>query len=349
MASPLRIGDREIGAGAHTFVIAEAGVNHDGSVARAHDLVDRAADAAADAVKFQTFRSDALVAADAPRAAYQQGRLGSGASQHSMLASLELPLGAWRELQSHARERGILFVSTPFDERSLDLLVEMDVPAIKIGSGDATDLRLLRRAAATKRPVLCSTGMTTFGEIAVAIETIREAGGDLAILHCVSSYPAPADQTNLAVIPRLAGLFDVNVGYSDHTLGRLASIVAVALGACIIEKHLTTDRSLPGPDHRASLDPDEFATLVREIRDAEDMLGTGVKRLQPAEVEIQRVARRSLVYASDLDSGTLLAADHLAMKRPADGLPPSAEPIVVGRTLRRTVRRDQRVDIADLE
>lgn len=349
MSSRLLVGDREVGPGQPVFVIAEAGVNHDGDVRRAHDLVDRAADAEADAVKFQTFRADALVTSSAPRAAYQQGRLGADDSQASMLAGLELPLTAWRELQAHAADRGVLFMSTPFDEASCDLLVEIGVPAIKIGSGDATNTRLVRRAARSGRPLFCSTGMTTLGEVAELVSWVRGEKGQLALLHCVSSYPAPDGDVNLAAIRQLAELFDVPTGYSDHTLGRLASVAAVAAGACIIEKHLTTDRSLPGPDHRASLEPAEFGVMVKEIRAVEALLGGGMKAPRESEREVRAVARRSLAYVGDLAAGEMIAASDLALKRPGTGLGGALEGVVVGRRTRRAVRADTLVDLADLE
>lgn len=288
-------------------------------------------------MKFQTFQADALAATDAPRAAYQAGRLGEGASQHSMLKKLELPREAWRRLQAHATERGIIFLSTPFDEGSLDLLIELRVPAIKIGSGDVTNLRLLRRAAAAGVPVLCSTGMATLGEVANAVSCVREQGGSIVLLHCVSSYPAPESSANLRAIPTLARVFDVPVGYSDHTSGRRAAIAAVALGAVMIEKHFTVDRSLPGPDHRASLEPDDLKGLVEDVRAVESALGDGRKTPQRAELDTRAVARRSLAWTRDLPAGHTVGDGDLVAKRPAGGVAPDREDLVLGRRLRSAV------------
>jgi len=334
------IGGREVGPGAPVFIIAEAGVNHDGDVQRAHSLVDVAADAGADAVKFQTFQADALAAADAPRAAYQAGRLGDEPSQHSMLKRLELPHEEWSRLRDHARGRGITFLSTPFDEGSLDLLVKLGIPAIKIGSGDLTNLRLIRRAASAGVPILCSTGMATLGEVANAVAAVREASGSIVLLHCVSSYPAPESSANLRAIPTLARVFDVPVGYSDHTTGRRAALAAAALGAVMVEKHFTTDRSLPGPDHRASLEPDDLKGLVEDIRAVESALGDGRKTPRGEELDTRAVARRSLAWTRDLAAGHLVTEADVIAKRPAGGIAPDREDLVLGRRLRSAVHAD---------
>jgi len=324
-------------------------VNHDGDVQRAHSLIDVAADAGADAVKFQTFQADALAATDAPRAAYQAGRLGGDESQHSMLKKLELPREAWPRLQAHATERGIIFLSTPFDEGSLDLLIELRVPAIKIGSGDVTNLRLIRRAATAGVPVLCSTGMATLGEVANAVSAVRDQGGSIVLLHCVSSYPAPESSANLRAIPTLARVFGVPVGYSDHTTGRRAAIAAVALGAVMIEKHFTVDRTLPGPDHRASLEPDDLKGLVEDIRGVESALGDGRKTPQREELDTRAVARRSLAWTRDLPEGHTVGDGDLVAKRPTGGVAPDREDLVLGRRLRTAVRAGTFVRLDVLE
>jgi len=340
LAAAVTVAGREVGPGAPVFVIAEAGVNHDGDAERAHQLIDVAADAGADAVKFQTFQADALAAADAPRAAYQAGRLGDDASQRSMLKRLELPRELWPRLRDHARDRGLVFLSTPFDEGSLELLIGLGVPAIKIGSGDVTNLRLIRRAAAAGVPVFCSTGMATLGEVANAVAAVREVNGSIVLLHCVSSYPAPESSANLRAITTLARVFDVPVGYSDHTTGRRAALAAVALGAVTIEKHFTVDRSLPGPDHRASLEPEDLTGLIEDIRAVESALGDGRKVPRPEELDTRAVARRSLAWTRDLPAGHTVEETDVVAKRPAGGIGPDREDLVLGRRLRSAVRAD---------
>ena len=333
-------GRRLIGEGHPTFVIAEAGVNHNGDLGRALALVDAAADARADAVKFQTFRTDLVVTARAPQAAYQR-RNAPARSQRDMIRRLELSEDAHRRLKSRAERRGLVFLSTPFDAPSADFLFTLGVPAFKIPSGELTNLPFLRHIARFRRPILLSTGMSTLTEVAVAVAVLRRAGGtQLALLHCVSCYPARLKDVNLRAIETLAGRFGVPVGYSDHTMGTGASLAAVARGAVIIEKHLTLDRRLKGPDHAASLEPREFAALVQGIRDVERMLGSGVKAPAPAELSVARVARRSLVTAVPIPRDARITASMLTCKRPGTGLPPSTYDAVVGRRAARPLPAD---------
>lgn len=326
---------RTLGSGPGAFVIAEAGVNHNGELALARGLVDAAAEAGADAVKFQTFRAKDLVAAAAPKAAYQR-RQAPGETQREMLERLELGRAQHGELQAYARERGLVFLSSPFDPASVDLLVDLGVPALKLGSGELTNLPLLQHAARTGLPILLSTGMAFLAEVDVAARTILAAqpleARDLALLHCVSRYPAPLEHANVRAMVTLRGAIGapVRFGYSDHTPGAAAPAAAVALGACVIEKHLTLDRSLPGPDHAASLDPAGFAEMVRLVRDVEAALGDGVKGPQPGEDEMRLVARRSLHLRRSVASGEPVTVEDLAVLRPADGLPPAQLPEVLG-------------------
>ena len=350
---PVRIGDRAIGEGP-AFVIAEAGVNHDGDPALAHALIDAAADAGADAVKFQTFDPDALVTAGAPLAPYQaapeSGLDGRAADQREMLQRLALPLDAWPALQRHAVERGLTFLSTPFDEASAELLDRLDVPAFKVGSGDLTDIPFLERLARRGRPLLVSTGMATMAEVAAAVDAIAGAGAPpLVLLHCVSSYPAAATDANLRAIETMRRAFGIPVGWSDHSPGIEVAISAATLGAAVIEKHLTTDRSRPGPDHRSSLEPDEFRALVTAVRDVSATLGDGVKRPVAAEAEIARVARRSLHWTRPLAGGTTVGVGDVAVLRPATGLAPDRLGDVIGRRTARPVTAGAAVDAADLE
>jgi N,N'-diacetyllegionaminate synthase len=346
---PFVVRDRVLGEGP-AFLIAEAGVNHNGDLDLAHRLVDAAADAGADAVKFQTFRTDALVSEAAPKARYQVETTGGGESQRAMLARLELSREAHAALRDHAARRGLVFFSTPFDEASADLLDRLGVELLKVPSGEVTNLPLLRHLAAKRRPILLSTGMCTLEEVATAVDTLRAAGDPpLAILHCVSAYPAPAADTNLRAMDTLRARFDVPVGLSDHTLGIEIALAAVARGAAVLEKHLTLDRTLPGPDHRASLEPADFAALVRGARAIEAALGDGVKRPMPSELDTRAVARRSLVAARALPAGHRLTRDDIAIKRPGTGIPPADVDRLVGRTLGRGLASDELLDWTAVE
>jgi len=345
----LSIAGRRIGGDAPCFIIAEAGVNHDGSLEQARALIDMAADAGADAVKFQTFRSENLVSPQAPKAAYQEETTGAGESQLDMLRRLELPLDAFVRLKEHCERREVLFLSTPFDEDSLDGLDGLGMAAIKVPSGEVTNLPFLARVAAKGRPVILSTGMARLAEVDDAVRTLRDAGcGALAILHCVSSYPAAAVDANLRAMDTLAAAFGVPVGYSDHTLGLEVALAAVARGASILEKHVTLDKTLPGPDHRASLDPAEFRALVQGLRNVEAALGHGRKEPAAVEAEIAQVARRSLFLRRALEAGAIVTLDDLVALRPGDGIPPNLASQVAGRRALRPLTEGHRVAWDDL-
>ena len=332
------IDDRTIGAGRACFVIAEAGVNHNGDRARALALVDAAADAGADAVKFQTFVAARLVTPDAPKAAYQIAATGNDESQFAMLARLELSTDDHRALIARSRERGIMFLSTPFDEACADLLQRLDVAAMKTPSGELTNLPYLAHVARLRRPMIVSTGMATLAEVAAAVEAIESAGAPpVALLHCVSNYPAAAADVNLRAMGTLASAFGLPVGYSDHTQGIDIALASVALGACILEKHLTLDRNLPGPDHRASIEPDELRDLVRGIRRVEAALGDGRKRPAPSEAATAAAGRKSLVATRDISAGEALAGHDLTAKRPGTGIAPGLHSSVVGRRARTAI------------
>ncbi|MCL5884139.1 MAG: N-acetylneuraminate synthase family protein, partial [Deltaproteobacteria bacterium] len=263
----VKIEDRWVGEGHPCFVIAEAGVNHDGDIGQAMRLVDAAASAGADAVKFQAFKAEKLATPDAPKAAYQARATDASESQYRMLKRLELSEDDHRKLSDYCRRRGILFLSTPYDEESADFLSGIGIPAFKVSSGDLTNHPFLEHLAGKGKPVLLSTGMSSLPEVGEAIGVLRKAGAkEIVLLHAVSCYPADPADVNLKAIRTLSGEFDLPVGYSDHTLGVEVACAAVALGACMIEKHVTLDRNLPGPDHRASLEPGELETLVRGIR-----------------------------------------------------------------------------------
>jgi N-acetylneuraminate synthase len=297
-------------------------------------LVDAAADAGADIVKFQTFKAEEVVSPVAPKADYQVQTTGGSESQLEMVKKLELPPEAFRQIERHCRERGIVFLSTPFDKSSGDLLQELGVVAFKIGSGELTNLPFLSYLSAKGKPLILSTGMSNLQEVAAAVETVKAAGNrELVILHCVSNYPAAPSSVNLRVMKTLEDEFRVPIGYSDHTEGIAIPLAAVALRACIIEKHFTLDRNLPGPDHRASLEPGELEAMIRGIRAVQSALGDGRKRSALEELNTAAVARRSLVAACDLCAGTVLTEAMIAIRRPGTGLSPAALPELIGRRL----------------
>jgi N-acetylneuraminate synthase len=333
-----------------TFVIAEAGVNHNGDMSLALKLVEAAAAAGADAVKFQTFNASDLASADAPKAAYQETNDGPG-SQRQMLEALKLSPEQHRELATHCLRSGIAFLSTAFGIRELELLLQLGIGAIKVPSGEITHRPLLEAmataAARRQLPVYLSTGMCNLGDVEAALQLFVEAGlprHQITLLHCLSAYPAPEDQINLRALSTLTAAFGCPVGYSDHTLGTTAPVAAVALGAVVIEKHLTLDVTLPGPDHRASLEPEPFATMVSAIRSCERMLGDGRKQPQAAEQNTRLVARRSLRAARPIQAGQLLRLEDLCCQRPAEGLSPMLLPQLLGRTATRNYLAGEPID-----
>ena len=340
---------RAVTSAPRTWVIAEAGVNHDGSPERALELVDAAQRAGADAVKFQTFRADRLVTAGAAKAAYQRTTVPGDEGQYAMLKALELGEAALRRVRDRCDEVGIEFLSSPFDAESADLLDALGMRTFKVPSGEITNLPFLRHLGAKRKPVILSTGMAWLGEVETAVRTLQGAGAtDVTLLHCVTEYPAPIEQVNLRAMHTLREAFGLPVGYSDHTTGIEASIAAVALGATVVEKHFTLDATLPGPDHKASLEPPAFAEMVAAIRRVEAALGDGRKQPAPCELANLTVVRKSLVAARDLVAGTRLGAADLAAKRPATGIAPTAWDEVVGRVLRRDVRADELLRWDDL-
>lgn len=348
-ADAVMIGDRRVGAGAPVFVIAEAGVNHDGDVERALQLVDIAAGAGADAVKFQTFRAERVASTTAPKAEYQQRTTPGDETQQAMLRRLELSPDAHRRLKRHCETRKILFLSTPFDDDSVAVLDGLGVPAFKIASGEVSNLPFLARVAATGKPVILSTGMAYLAEVDEAVRALRAAGNDqLILLHCVSNYPADPGDANLRAMATMAAAFGVPVGYSDHTLGLETALAAVALGARVIEKHFTLDPTAPGPDHRASLDPRDLRRLIDGVRVVERALGDGRKAPVRAEEEHRRGVRRSLAARVPLPALTVLTEDMLEALRPATGIAPGLLSIVVGRTVRRSLAPGELLSWEDL-
>lgn len=332
------IGGRAIGSGCPCFIIAEAGVNHNGEIGLAKRLIDAAAEAGVDAVKFQTFKAGRIVTEGAPKAAYQAGATGSRESQRQMLRRLELSEEAHRELRDCCRERRLVFLSTPFDEESADFLEALGVPLFKIPSGELTNLPFLAHVARKGRPMIVSTGMATLEEVRQAVRTVKEAGaGSLVLLHCVSTYPAEPDEVNLRAMRAMAEAFGVPVGYSDHTMGIEVALAAAALGAAVIEKHVTMDRRLPGPDQACSCEPDELVSLVRGVRKVERALGHGRKEPVASEAETAAAARKSLVAARDIPAGSVLTDEMLAAKRPGIGLAPALREQIIGKRVTRAV------------
>jgi len=314
-------------------IIAEAGVNHNGDPDRAMAMVEAAARAGADVVKFQTFTADKVIAAGTPKAAYQKRTTGTEESQLEMARRLELPAEAFRALAEHCRRCGIGFLSTPFDADSVDLLLEIGVGILKIPSGEITNLPLLRKIGSAGKEVLLSTGMATLGEIEEALVILEDCGltrDRITVLHCCTEYPAPFEAVNLAAMDTIRRAFQVRVGYSDHTPGITVAIAAAARGATVIEKHFTLDKALPGPDHAASLSPDELADLVRAVRQVEAALGDGIKRPHPAEAANRLLVRRSIVAARPIRKGELLTEENLTTKRPGTGLSPMLWDSVLG-------------------
>ncbi|MEO7753736.1 MAG: N-acetylneuraminate synthase family protein [Terracoccus sp.] len=341
----VRIGEALVPDGDAVHVIAEVGVNHNGDVDLAHRLIDVAVASGADSVKFQTFSPDKLVSSTAATTPYQRDRGGSS-DQRSLLEALTLPETAWAELRDHAHDRGIAFLSTPFDTDSAEMLVALGLTALKVSSGELTNLPYLRALASLGVTLLVSTGMGTEDEVARAVEACEGAPG-LVLFHCVSAYPAPVDECNLRVIPRLAERHGVPVGWSDHTPGLTTALGAVALGAPVLEKHFTTDRTLPGPDHTASLEPDELTDYVRETKALARALGDGRKRRMPSEEENAGLVRRSWHAARDLTAGAAVTREDLSLLRPEGGISPAVE--VTGRRLARDVARGEPLTAADLD
>ncbi len=330
-----------VGDGEPCFIIAEAGVNHNGDLTAARLLIDAASDAGADAVKFQTFRAENLVTQDAQKAEYQKKDDSTGATQLGMLKKLELSANDFRKLSTHAKKRGIIFLSTAFDDESIELLIRLDIPAFKIPSGEITNLPALEKIALAKKPVILSTGMSDMAEVGEAVTCLQEHGcRDIILLHCTTSYPASPASVNLRVMDTLRETFHLPVGYSDHTEGILIPAAAAARGACLIEKHITLDRMQPGPDHAASIEPDALREMIVCIRTIEESLGTTDKRPESCEIGNRSVVRKSVVAREHIPRGSLLSDAMLTLKRPGTGIEPKYIRDLVGKRTKRAIERD---------
>ncbi|MGC6534316.1 MAG: N-acetylneuraminate synthase [Parvibaculales bacterium] len=332
-----------------TIIIAEAGVNHNGDIDLAKKMIDVAAEAGADYVKFQTFSAASLVTKGAPKAQYQRDNTGSDEDQFDMLKKLELSKTEHEMLIAHCRANNIGFLSTAFDIESLDFLSRLDcLDMVKVPSGELTNLPLLRRAAALRLPIILSTGMADMSEIEAAILALEGAGcgrETITVLHCTTEYPAPYGELNLRAINTISKHFGVSVGYSDHSAGLEVAVAAVARGARVIEKHFTLDKGLPGPDHKASLEPDELAAMISAIRNVECAMGDGVKQPTPSELRNKIVARKSIVAACDIAVGEILSETNLTVKRPGDGLSPMRWDEVVGQRAKKSFKQDEAIEI----
>ncbi|MDB4409458.1 N-acetylneuraminate synthase [Gammaproteobacteria bacterium] len=331
-----------------TLIIAEAGVNHNGDLARARQLIDAAATAGADLVKFQTFSANRLVTRTATKAEYQTQTTDKKESQHEMLRRLELSAEMHKELIAHCAARNIGFFSTAFDIESIDLLVSLGQDHFKIPSGEITNLPYLRRIGRLGQAVILSTGMATLGEIEAAIDALEQAGtprAKITVLHCTTEYPTPMTEVNLRAMQSIQRAFGVAVGYSDHTPGIEVAIAAVAMGASVIEKHFTMDRNLPGPDHKASLEPEGLMAMVAAIRNIEIALGDGVKRLTQSEARNKPVMRKSLVASQAIKAGEIFSTKNITTKRPGTGISPMRWDEVIGRTAFRDFAEEELIDL----
>ena len=328
------------------LIIAEAGVNHNGSLERAKQMALAAKNAGADIVKYQTAVPELVVSRFAEKAAYQKETTGAGESQLEMVRRIHFGFDAHRELKAYCDSIGIEYLSTPFDLESIDFLASLDLPVYKIPSGEITNLPYLEKIAALKKPVILSTGMSTLAEIEDAL-TVLENGGceDITLLHCNTEYPTPYKDANLLAMNDLAEQFGLPVGYSDHTLGIEADIAAAALGACVIEKHFTLDKTLAGPDHKASLDPAELQAMVKAIRNTELALGDGKKHVTESEAKNKAVARKSIVAKRAIAQGETYTAENLTVKRPGDGISPMRWYEVLGRRAPRAFAEDEKIEL----
>lgn len=328
------------------YIIAEAGVNHNGSLQEALRLVDAAVEAGADCIKFQTFKASAVVTKDAAKADYQKQQDGAS-SQYEMLKRLELSFDDFAKIKAYCEEKAIDFLSTAFDEESFAFLQSLNPKVWKVPSGEITNYPFLKAVAETKAPIILSTGMATGQEVGQALEVLKE-GGPITILHCTTEYPAPLEEVNLRAMLSLAEDFGLPIGYSDHTAGITVSLAAVALGAQVIEKHFTLDKNQPGPDHAASLEPKELKALVQGSRAIELALGDGVKQPGRRELKNAAVARKSILARRDIKQGQVFSEDLLVVKRPGTGLSPMAWPKLLGKRASRDYKEEEFIDQGEI-
>tara|TARA_B100001093_G_scaffold514741_1_gene589476 strand:- start:3038 stop:4090 length:1053 start_codon:yes stop_codon:yes gene_type:complete len=350
MPKEIEIGSYKINETSPCFIIAEAGVNHNGDLSEAFKLIDAAKEAGANAVKFQTFKADKLVLDEAPKAGYQLVTTSSEESQKEMLRKLELQAADFERLNNYAADKGIMMLSTPFDLDSVDLLVKIGIPALKLSSGDLLNIPLLRKVKATELPVILSTGMSNLGEIEKALAVFGEEGrSQLILLQCTTNYPIEPEEANLRVMDTYRSAFKLHVGFSDHTATIESALAASALGARVIEKHFTLDKSAPGPDHSASLEPKEFGQMVKSIRMVEASLGSSEKCLSPVEADIKKVARRSIVSGQNIAKGEVLSEENLVLMRPGSGITGQFLNTILGKVASRDISQFQMIEWTDIE
>lgn len=336
----IKIAGRTIGLGHPCFIVAEAGVNHNGKISLAKKLIDTAKGADADAVKFQAFKAERIVTKTAEKAKYQ--KVAGEGSQYNMLKKLGLSENEFKELANYAGKKKIIFLATPFDSESVDLLEKLGVPAFKVASGEIINFPLLRHMAKKRKPIILSTGMSTLQEVKEALEVLRSGGArDIVLLHCVSTYPAKIEEINLRAIETLKREFKLPVGLSDHTLSLAVPIAAAALGAVVIEKHFTLDRKLPGPDHKASLEPEKLREMVARIREVERALGDGIKRPTKSEEAVKKVARKSVVARVNIPKGVTITETMLDIKRPGTGIEPKYLGKILGQITKASIKKDE--------
>lgn len=337
----IKIKNRCIGEGYPCFIIAEAGVNHNGNLELAKELVDKAVEAGADAVKFQTFKAEKLVTGYAKMAKYQKDNIGFEDTQFNMLKKLELSYDSFIELKKYCDDRKIIFLSTPFEFESAQFLNSIGIELFKISSGDLTNIPLIEYISDFKKPIILSSGMATIEEIEDAVVAIRNKGLEqIAVLHCTSNYPAKIDSVNLRAMNTIKSSFKVLGGYSDHTEGVAIPIAAAALGANIIEKHFTLDKNMEGPDHKASLSPEELRDMVKEIRKVETALGSGIKHFSKSEIDTMKVARKSIVAARNIKAGEIIKLEDLDYKRPGNGMSPKHYKEFLGKRVKVDIKVD---------
>ncbi|RBQ26048.1 N-acetylneuraminate synthase [Arcobacter sp. CECT 9188] len=326
------------------FIIAEAGVNHNGSIELAKKLIDVAVEAKVDAVKFQTFKAENLVSKNAQKADYQKQTTDKEESQFEMIKKLELDVATHKELISYCKTRNIMFLSTPFDHDSIELLNDLGLEIFKIPSGEITNLPYLRHIGKLHKKVILSTGMADIGEIEDAMDILIDAGTkkeNITVLHANTEYPTPMEDVNLKAMVTMGNTFDVSFGYSDHTLGIEVPIAAVSLGASCIEKHFTLDKTMEGPDHKASLEPNELKDMVRTIRNIELALGSSVKKPSPSENKNKPIARKSIVAKKDIKKGEILSENNLSIKRPGNGISPMRWDEIIGSVAQKDYKEDE--------
>lgn len=343
MKREVKIGHKKIGYGHPTYIIAEIGANHNGDISIAKKLIDKAATACVDAVKFQTYKAEKLYSKHAPKFSKDDMK------PFDLIKANEIPREWHHELARYVTQKKLHFLSSPFDYEAVDQLDAVGVPAFKVASFELTDLELLRYIAKKKKPVILSVGMATLGEIEEALAAIRsQRNDDIVLLHCTSLYPSPIDVVNLNAIQTLQIAYKIPIGFSDHTLGIHIPIAAVAKGAVVIEKHFTLDRHMKGPDHLFAVEPEELKQMVRNIRDVEKALGTGIKERSLQEQEMYEKGRRSIIAAQNIKKGTKLTRDILLVKRPGYGIKPKYIDMIVGRKANKDIKKDQWITWDDI-